>query len=234
MRIVFTNPRGVKLSTDILETEYSFGRCQALGGGAICIAESSLNWGNLRVQGMFYGILTKIWRRTKTSKSYTKDNFRSEKQPGGTATMVCNHWTSRVVEVGVDPFGPGRWSYVVMRGQGGIKILLITAYRVCKQTVSSAGPKTSTAQQFRVLSEHFKAADRVDDPIPRHQFIVYLQGWIEHMVEKGYQIILGIDANEPFFVIEGNFTPVHYTLEKPIPTKGHDGTLATLIRTCGL
>jgi hypothetical protein len=125
--------------------------------------------------------------------------------------MVCNHWTFRVVEVGIDPFGLGRWSYVVMRGQGGIIIVLITAYRVCKQTVSSAGPTTSTAQQFRVLSEHFRAADRVDDPIPRHQFIVDLQGWIEHMVEKGYQIILGIDANKPFLVNEGNFTPVHYT-----------------------
>jgi hypothetical protein len=51
---------------------------------------------------------------------------------------------------------------------------------------------------------------------------------------KGYQIILGIDANEPFLVNEGNFTPVHYTLEQPIPTKGHDGTLATLVRTCRL
>jgi hypothetical protein len=121
MRIVFSNPRGLKLSTDILETEYSFGRCQALGVGAICIAESNLNWGNLNVQGKFHGILKKIWRHTKTSKSYRKENFQSEKQPGGTATMVCNHWTSRVVEAGVDPFGLGRWSYVVMRGQGGKK-----------------------------------------------------------------------------------------------------------------
>jgi hypothetical protein len=66
LRIVFSNPRGLKLSTDILETEYSFGRCQALGVVAICIAESNLNWGNLRVQGMFHGILKKIWRHTKT------------------------------------------------------------------------------------------------------------------------------------------------------------------------
>ena len=143
--------------------------------------------------------------------------------------MLCNHWTSRVVEKGADPFGLGRWSYLVLQGQGGIKILLITAYRVCKQTMTSAGPTTSTAQQFRALSEQFRAADRVDDPIPRHQFIVDLQGWMEHMVGKGYQIILGIDANEPFVASEGNYTPVHFTLDQPIPTKGHDGTLATLV-----
>jgi hypothetical protein len=148
--------------------------------------------------------------------------------------MVCNNWTSRVIEEGVDPFGLGRWSYVVLRGKGSIKILLITLYRVCQQTVNTVGPKTSTAQQFRVLSEQFREANQLDDPIPRHQFIVDLQGWIEHMVERNYQIILGIDANESFTATAGHYTPVDFTLEKPIPTKGHDGTLATLVRTCGL
>ncbi|MFN9981286.1 MAG: hypothetical protein ACK53Y_15280, partial [bacterium] len=193
-----------------------------------------MNWGNPKVQGKFYGVLRKIWRHTKTSKSYTKEGFTSESQPGGTVTMVCNNWTSRVIEEGVDPFGLGRWSYIVLRGKGSIKILLITAYRVCQQTMNTVGPKTSTAQQFRVLSEQFREANRVDDPIPRHQFIVDLQGWIEHMVEQSYQIILGIDANESFTATAGNYTPVDFTLEKPIPTKGHDGILATLVRTCGL
>ncbi len=54
------------------------------------------------------------------------------------------------------------------------------------------------------------------------------------MVEKGYQIILGIDSNEPFSTTNGNFTPLHYTTETPIPLKRHDGTLNTLIKTCGL
>jgi len=134
LRIIFSNPRGLKLSTDLLETEYSLGRCQALGVGAVCIAKPNLNWGNLSVQKKFHGILRKIWKHIKTSTSHTNDNFFHEKQPGGTATMLCNHWTSRVVEKGADPFGLGRWSYIVIRGQGGIKILLITAYRVCKQT----------------------------------------------------------------------------------------------------
>jgi len=148
------------------------GRCQTLGVGALCVAESNLNWGNPKVQGKFHGMLQKIWRHTKTSKSYTKDGFTSENQPGGTVTMVCNNWTSRVIEEGVDPFGLGHWWYIVLRGKGSIKILLITAYRVCQQTVNTASPKTSTAQQFRVLLEQFREANRVDDPIPRHQFIV--------------------------------------------------------------
>jgi len=148
--------------------------------------------------------------------------------------MVCNHWTYRVIEAGVDPFGLGRWSYMVLRGKRNIKILIVTAYRVCKQAVQSVGPQTSTAQQFRLLSKQFRAADRLDDPIPHHQFIVDLQGWIEHKVEKGFKIILGIDANEPFDTSTGNYTPVEFTADRPIPITGHDGTLATLVRTWGL
>jgi hypothetical protein len=117
LRIIFSNPRGLKLSTDLLETEYSFGRCQALGVGALCIAESNLNWGNASVKKKFHGTLRKIWKHIKTSTSHTNENFFLEKQPGGTATMLCNHWTSRAVEKGADPFGLGRWSCIVLQGQ---------------------------------------------------------------------------------------------------------------------
>jgi hypothetical protein len=74
----------------------------------------------------------------------------------------------------------------------------------------------------------------MDDPSPCHQFIVDLQSWIESRTDAGYQIILGIDANEPFHGTGGNFTPLQFTMDKPIPTKGHDGTLEPLVQTCGL
>jgi hypothetical protein len=51
---------------------------------------------------------------------------------------------------------------------------------------------------------------------------------------KGYLIILGMDANEPFNPSEGNFTLLEFQLDKPIPIKGLDGTIATLVRTSGL
>jgi hypothetical protein len=212
LRIAFANPRGLKLSTDTLETEYSLGRCQALGVGAICAAESNLNWGNPRVQKKFHGMVQKIWKHAKASTSHTNAGFQPEQQPGGKVTLVCNHWTSRVIASGADPFGLGKWSYVDLRGKGKIK----TAYRVCKQTIQSAGPTTSTAQQFRALSAQFRTTDREEDPIPRQQFIVDLQSWIESMVDKGYQIILGIDANEPFSTETGSCTPVEFTLDQPV------------------
>jgi hypothetical protein len=164
LRIIFANPKGLKLHNDILETEYSLGRCHSLGVGALCIAESNINWGNLKATTKFHGMLKKLWKHSKTSKSYTKEDFQTENQPGRTVTMTYNHWTSRVIEDGVDPYGLGRWSYQVLRGKGGIKLLIVTACRVCKQTVRSAGHKTAIAQQFRQLSVQFREADHTHDP----------------------------------------------------------------------
>jgi hypothetical protein len=208
LRVLFSNPRGIKLSTDILETEHSLGRVQSLSAGILGLAETNVNWNNPKVLGALHRSVRKIWRQSSVAKSSTNDNFQSETQPGGTLTMACGHWTSRVIERGVDPFRLGRWSFIVLRGKRGIKILFITAYRVCCQTIQSAGPKKSTAQQFRYLSKAFRDADIMDDPSPRHQFIVDLQSWIESRTDAGYQIILGIDANEPFHGTGGNFTPL--------------------------
>ncbi len=233
-RILVSNPKGLKLTYDILETEHSLGRVHSLGVSVLSLAETNVNWNHPKVPGRFHKSIRKIWRHSAVSKSSTNDSFTSETQPGGTLTMACGNWTSRIIEKGVDPFGLGRWSYLVLRAKGTTKLLIVTAYRVCRQTIASAGPKTATSQQFRLLSQSFHEADLDDDPIPHHQFIVDLQAWLEHRVESGYHIVLGIDANEAYHGKGGSFTPITYQLDSPISIKGHDGTLATLVRSCGL
>jgi hypothetical protein len=148
--------------------------------------------------------------------------------------VINNNWTSRIIEKGSDPYGMGRWSYVILRGQDGQRILLVTAYRVCIQATSSAGPTTSTSQQFRFLSREFRAAEVIEDPQPRKQFIIDLQDWLEYQNTAGCFIILALDSNEGLGSETGKYHPLDYTLDKPIPIKGHDGTIKTLVRTCGL
>jgi hypothetical protein len=83
LQILFANPRGIKLSSNILETEYSLGRCNSFGVGALCVAEANIYWDNHRALGKFYGMLRKVWKHSKVSKSHTRDVFISENQPGG-------------------------------------------------------------------------------------------------------------------------------------------------------
>jgi hypothetical protein len=137
-RILLQNPRGLKLGTESLNTQYSLSLCQDLGVGAICLPESNVNWGHKQAHGILHRILRKTWRHSAHSTSHTEENFIALSQAGGTITMVTNKWTSRVIEKGHDPFGLGRWSYIVIRGAQGRRILLVTAYRVCRQSLSNS------------------------------------------------------------------------------------------------
>jgi len=89
-------------------------------------------------------------------------------------------------------------------------------------------------QQFRHLSQQNREADIISDPKPKYQFIIDLQAWLQEMMGKEYGIILCLDANESIDGKVGQFSPLQYSLSKPIAGSGHDGTLATLIQTCGL
>jgi len=53
-------------------------------------------------------------------------------------------------------------------------------------------------------------------------------------MSQKYGTILVIDAYEGSYGQIGNFCPLLYTLDTPISGKGHDGSLATLVRLSGL
>ena len=233
-RVYFNNINGLKLTSDPLSVQYSLSLLQSFGAGGTCIAEANVNWGNYKIHSVFKSIVKKIWKHSSYVTSCDRGPMVGEIQPGGTLTLICDKWTSRIIEKGSDPYGMGRWSYLIMRGQDNKQILLVTAYRVCVQTISSAGPTTSTSQQFRFLSKEFRDANIYEDPQPRKQFIIDLQAWLEHKNKSGCYIILAIDANEGMGKDTGMFCPLEYTLDHPISTKGHDGSISTLVRTCGL
>ena len=233
-RIFFNNPSGLKLTSDQLSVQYSLSMLNTLGTGAVCLAETNLNWKHPRVHNQLKESLKKTWRHSASVTSHITEDIMGENQPGSTLTIVTNNWTSRIIERGSDPYGLGRWTYITLRGKNGLKILLVTAYRVCTQALSSIGPHTSTAQQHHLLAKSYREANEIDNPIPRLQFIVDLQAWLEHKVQNNYSIILSIDANEGTSNKIGKFLPKSFTLDHPIPTTGHDGSIATLLTTCGL
>jgi len=232
-RVLLQNPRGLKLG-DPLNTQYSLSLCQSIGAGAICLPETNTNWAHRSAHSVLHSLLCKSWRHSTYSASFTSESFETLHQPGGTLQIITSDWTSRILEKGTDPFGLGRWSYAIMRGAGNKRIAMITAYRVCTQSINTIGETTATAQQFRQLSKQMREHDTVDDPKPRWQFIIDLQAWIESLVSEGHDIILCLDANENINNNTGSYTPLQYISNKPTIGSGHDGSLATLMCTCGL
>jgi hypothetical protein len=233
-RVILQNPRGLKLSGDQLNTQYSMAICHAMGAGAICLPEANMNWGHRSSHKLLSSILHKTWKHSNYSVSYTKEEFDSITQPGGTINIITDNWTSLVIEKGNDPFGLGCWSYIVLRGAANKRIMIITAYRVCQQSVKAIGTTTAAAQQYRKLSKLHRESRITDDPIPRKQFIMDLQSWIEYKQQENYEFILSLDANESISLQQGQYCPLDYAERKPTRGSGHDGSFATLMRTCGL
>jgi hypothetical protein len=227
------NPHGLKLFTSPLKLLFSLFTWKDMGIGALCIPETNINWGIKDSHSKWFGLTSKVWQHSSYITSHTQEGFKGVHQPGGTLTFLANNWTSRIIDKGSDPFGLGRWSYVTLRGSGEKRITLVTAYRVCVQSIQSCGDTTSTAQQFRELSKIWRQQEALDaDPIPRRQFILDLQAWLEHKIATSHHIILGIDANEDISKVAGQYCPLTYSTTQPITNKTHNGSLATLLRTC--
>jgi hypothetical protein len=106
--------------------------------------------------------------------------------------------------------------------------MIVTAYRVSQEYLASLGPKTSAMQQFCNLLKQFRDQNMEYDTKLRFQFIVDLQAWLQDKISQC------IDANNGLSGKPGQFHPIEYMLDTPIIAKGHDGTLAILIRSCGL
>jgi hypothetical protein len=165
-----------------------------MGVGALCLPETNTNWQAKGVYASWKRLLRCTWQHSSCASSFTKDNFISvNHQPGRTATVLTDNWTSRAIEVGTDPYSMGRWSNVMLRGRKGRKTLLVTAYRVCKQTLISAiGPTTAPVQQHRHLTRQWME-HVTEEPQPSLQFILDLQAWLENMMnitQKSYYVLM--------------------------------------------
>ena len=111
-------------------------------------------------------------------------------QPGGTTTAVVGKWSGRFASKGSNK--KGGFSWIVMRGRRGRRIIIITCYRVSQ--VSSVGLEdTNTAfiQQQTVLRK-----SGLKSPCPRKECMTELTTFITAAEANGDEVILSIDANE--------------------------------------
>ncbi len=60
LRLFFNNPNGLKLTSDPISVQYSLSLIQAIGAGVICLAETNVNWSNLRVSNTLRNITKKF------------------------------------------------------------------------------------------------------------------------------------------------------------------------------
>jgi len=156
---------------------------------ALCLPETNVNWNLPHQRDMFSGLLQKTWRNSAFSASPPPEEFLSGHQPGGTATVICDNWTSMLIERGEDPLGVGRWSYIMLHGKGAAKITIVMAYNATQ----SYGDTTNFQQQYRVLSRLHRDQGQQMTANPRRQFILDLQAWLESRIAEGHDLIIGME-----------------------------------------
>lgn len=98
---------------------------------------------------------------------------------------------SRHLESGRDPSDMGRYSYQTFIGIDNTKLMFITAYRVCFQTIEHVGESTSYFHQW-----HSVLRDGHDNPNPWKQVLDDLKTTILQAIGNGYDVCVSMDANE--------------------------------------
>ena len=127
-RIFLQNPNGININPTNFTLLKDFQTCHNYGAAIISLPETKTNWRFSHQKTMLHGLLRRVWNSSAFQTSHSSELFLSDRKPGGTATIVCANWTSRLVHKGEDPLGLGRWSYVTLRGKGTKLLTIVTAY----------------------------------------------------------------------------------------------------------
>ena len=192
-RVLLQNTNGIDPSPTNLDFQLSLNACFDQCIAFLSLTETNTEWNNFTHRDNLRASLKKWWDGSVVQTSTSTIPFTDKYKPGGTVSVVCgNHWVARIIEKGEDEAGLGRWTYIGLQGNQHTKILHITWYLVCAQTVSAVGEKTAYMQQYKILKEKFPDMNIN----PRRQSVLDMQLFITKKLEEGYFVILSTDGNE--------------------------------------
>jgi hypothetical protein len=146
-----TNGIGTRAFTNGLTTLYNHHK--ALESDISLYTETNTDWqqpttkhlNETHCQLLYHNAIFAYSTRTTSAKQWY--------QPGGTMIAATGTIAARHLESGTDPTGMGRYSFQKITGTNGKKILFIVSYRVCKETIATAGETTSFFHQWHELTK---------------------------------------------------------------------------------
>ena len=149
-----------------------------------CLPETCTDWKNSSSAAACRRIARKYWNQTRLVTSCSSIQASHRYLPGGSAILATGNLTGRILATFTDD-ALGRWSSIRIRGNQGVHVLIVTAYMVCKTSISSTGPTTAFRQQYSILR-----AQGIQNPNPRQQFINDLSSFLEHHQSLGDRLLL--------------------------------------------
>ena len=120
-------------------------------------------------------------------------SWNKEHKLGGAAILFTPLISPRIIKEKQDPTGMVRWKSITINGRNKTKVTIISAYRVCLITIKNVGPNTVFCQQWDMLEEKGKKEIEIRAKMIDDLIIVLMK-----LQADNYEVVLNIDANEPF------------------------------------
>ena len=191
-RVWYQNPNGIKVTDNDHSMKHMHQYLYEQQVDIACFAETNLEWNHKWVRRKLETTGRRRWKSFQATTSTSQRLFPKSYKPGGTMMFSARSIRTRIVEEGSDPFKMGRWTFQTFKGKGNIKVTFITAYRVTRQSIATAGPATSFFQQY-----HDIRSGGDDNPNPRKRILQDLRSFIDALrKEPEHEVFISLDANE--------------------------------------
>ena len=152
------------------------------------ITECNVMWKNVPAHCRLHEVTIGWWESLHINAAYFQQCQTALKSlAGGVAVLSINKGAHRVMEQGQDPKGLGRWAWTKYRGQQGVSLRVVVAYR----PVLNKSGVLSVWNQQKVF---FESKD--EDRCPREMFVEDLCAEVVKWLAEGDQLVIGVDANE--------------------------------------
>ena len=134
-----------------------------------------------------------------------------------------------------DSSGLGRWNGVTLAGRNNQHLTILTAYRVCSNSIRNTSLGSAFAREYY----HF-AADTGQTVNPRRLFLRDIKKQIQDLQQLGHAIVLMLDANATKksdsafsdFITECSLTDFHSSDPAPSTYIGSDSRRIDFILGC--
>jgi hypothetical protein len=190
-RLYFVNINGISSNHEFLAFQDALESLLANGVDIFGLSETNLDWLKHMIRDKCGKICHDFYVTSLLSTSTSSIRSNRNYKPGGTCTGLTQQYCRRYQSSGSDPHGLGRWSFLRLYGKGTESLVIITAYRVCKDHIGKSGSTTAFHQEWHLLRLNGNL-----NPNSRKAFITDLLVGVEKWKAAGAHIILGGDFNE--------------------------------------
>ena len=195
-RFMFQNVKGLTHTTGGEDYNYYLSWMSSFSVDVFGMAESNTSWQKFHLQSDFKARVLRQFRYGKTVFGYPSVDIdpsgeKETYQAGGNLQVVQGRLTTTASGPTIlDSTGLGRWSGITFEGRRSQKLSVITAYRTCDGTISTA-PLGITYHRECI---YFKDKGE-SSPQPRRRFLQDIQEAIEKLQSDNHAVMLMLDAN---------------------------------------